>query len=72
MEYETPGITHHVLLPWQDGRTALHLAAMAGGGAKGAVVGALVSAGAALSAVDADGNTALHLAARYARLDACK
>lgn len=58
--------------PSQDGRTAMHLAAMAGGGAKGAVVGALVAAGAALDAVDADGNTPLHLAARYARLDACK
>lgn len=58
--------------PSQDGRTALHLAAMAGGGPGGATVDRLLRAGAGREAADVDGNTPLLLAARYGRLDACR
>jgi uncharacterized protein len=64
---------------FQDGRSALHIASLSGGGPGAACVSSILATAASsgltasvLDVADNDGNTPLLLAARYGRLDACK
>ena len=57
-----------VCLLLQHGRSALHVACMAG---RAAAVAALLSRGAALEAPDKEGYTPLILASRYGKRDVC-